>query len=319
MHAWAGGVLALLWLSRVFAYAWGLPRVPDITAPEWGNSDAKHPLPRVSIIVPARNEAAALEGCITSLLELDYPDFEVIAVDDRSTDSTGAIMDSVAGTHPHNSRLQVIHVTELPSGWMGKTHAMWLAGKQSTGDVLLFTDGDTCFRPDSIRRAVNYLLASNADHFVVYPTMLLKSAGERMMISYFQAMLTFIHRPWKIADPKALDHIGVGAFNMVRRAAYEAIGTYAAMRMEVIDDLRLGRLIKLHGFRQRVALGPGIVTLHWVSGAMGIVRNLGKNSFAALRFQWTFVIAACLGLAYITLLPIIGLVFAPGWTKLGYA
>ncbi|MEO5936808.1 MAG: glycosyltransferase [Terriglobales bacterium] len=319
VHAIAGGLLAILWFSRVIAYAWGLPRVPDITLPEWGNFDGKIPLPRVSIIVPARNEAAAVEGCITSRLALDYPDFEVFSVNDRSTDATGSIMDGLANSHPHNSRLKVIHVTELPPGWMGKTHAMWLAGKRSTGDILLFTDGDTCFHPDSIRRAVNYLLASNADHFVVYPTMLFKSAGERMMISYFHAMLSFIHRPWKIADPKALDHVGVGAFNMVRRSAYEAIGTYEAMRMEVIDDLRLGRLIKLHGLRQRVALGPGVVTLHWVSSAMGIVRNLGKNSFAALRFQWTFVFAACLGLAYITLLPIIGLVFAPGWTKLGYA
>ncbi len=320
-HAIACGVLALLWLSRVIAYAWGLPRVPVITRPEWATSD--HPLPRVSIIVPARNEAAAVGGCITSLLALDYPDFEVIAVDDRSSDSTGSIMDSIsnrlAAEGSNSSRLQVIHVTDLPANWMGKTHAMWLAGNSATGEILLFTDGDTFFRPDSIRRAVNYLLAANADHFVLYPTMLLKSAGERMMISFFQAMLSFIHRPWKIADPKAYDHVGVGAFNMVRRSAYEAIGTYEAMRMEVIDDLRLGRLIKLHGFRQRIALGPDLVTLHWVSGAMGIVRNLGKNTFAAMRFSWTFALAASLGLAFITLLPIVGLVLAPASAKIGYA
>jgi glycosyltransferase involved in cell wall biosynthesis len=312
-----GIVLALLWTSRFIAYALGLPRVPDITT--LGFQFHTGDFPRLSIIVPARNEAAAIEACITSLLALDYPDFEVIAVNDRSSDATGAIMDRLAVSHPACAQLKVIHISDLPDGWMGKTHAMWCASEVARGELILFTDGDTIFRPDSLRRAVSFLLNTASDHIVIYPTMLFKSAGERMMISFFQTMLSFVHRPWKMSDPKSFDHIGVGAFNLIRKSAYGAIGTYAAMRMEVIDDLRLGRLVKQHGFRQDVALGPDLVSLHWVSGAMGIVRNLSKNAFAALRFQWIFVFAVCLGIGFITLGPVFGLLVAKGTARLGYA
>ncbi|HUS20120.1 MAG TPA: glycosyltransferase family 2 protein, partial [Terriglobales bacterium] len=223
-----GITLAVLWTSRLLAYLRGLPRIRDLTAAEWSNSAA--PLPRLSVIVPACNEALAIEQCLTSLLALDHPEFEVIAVNDRSTDSTGAIMDHLAAADP---RLKVIHITHLPPGWMGKTHAMWQAGERATGEVLLFTDGDTIFRPDTLRRALHYMLAVRADHLVLYPTMLFNRRGEKMMVSFFHAMLSFIHRPWKVSDPKALDHVGVGAFNLIRRSAYQALGTYKAMRMEV--------------------------------------------------------------------------------------
>lgn len=310
----SGAVLALLWSWRSIDTALGLPRIADITRPEW---DLRDPgAPRLTVIVPARNEARDIEACLASLLALDYPDFEVIAINDRSTDATGAIMDRLAGGFP---RLRVIHVRDLPPGWMGKTHAMWLGGREATGELLLFTDGDTFFRPDSVRRAVAYLRRRELDHLVLFPTMLFKYAGEKMIVSFFHAALSFAHRPWKVSDPKAYDHVGVGAFNLVRRAAYEAIGTYGAMRLEVIDDLRLGKLIKDHGFRQDVVFGLHLVSIHWATGALGVVRTLSKNTFAILRFSWTLVIAGSLGIAFLCLGPLSGLLFAPAWTKLPFA
>jgi glycosyltransferase involved in cell wall biosynthesis len=311
---YVGIFLALLWTWRLIAYIRYLPRIPNIASADW--QPGTTPLPRLAVVVPARNEAGAIEQCLRSLLALDYPDFEIIAVNDRSSDATAAIMDKLALT---DSRLQVIHVAELPEGWMGKTHAMWQAAERSTGELLLFTDGDTDFHPQSLRRAVEYMVAAKAHHLVLYPTLLFKSAGERMMVSFFQTMLCFIHRPWKISDPKAYDHVGVGAFNLIGRHAYDAIGTYKIMRMEVIDDLRLGRMVKEHGFKQDIVLGPGLVSLHWASGAMGIVRNLSKNSFAALRFNWTFVFGAALGMAFVSLGPVVGALFSSGWSRATYA
>lgn len=311
-HWVSGGLLALLWVFRWLDTLWGQQRIRDISLREWDRAAADHP--RVTVIVPARNEEKDIHAGLSSLLGLDYPNLEVIAVDDRSTDATGAIMDSLS-SHP---LLRVIHLTELPEGWMGKTHAMWTASERATGEFLLFTDADVFFRADSLRRAMTYLVTTRADHLVLFPTMLLKSWGERMMISFFQVTLGFAHRPWKVSDPGARDHIGIGAFNLVRRSAYQEIGTYHAMRMEVIDDLRLGRLIKDAGFRQDVVLGPQLVTIHWAAGAMGIVRALSKNSFALLRFNWFLVIGGCGGIAFLTLGPAIGFAIARGWTKVGY-
>ena len=177
--------------------------------------------PRVSIIVPACNEEADIEATLTRLLALDYDNYEVIAVDDRSTDRTGEIMERVAAGAPPG-RLQVIRISDLPAGWMGKPHAMWSAGNQATGDWLLFTDADVLFKPDVLRRAVAYAEAEPADHLVLFPRMIMKRPGEKMMIAFFQTLFVFGHRPWKVADPKTRDHIGVGAFNMVRRKVYEA-------------------------------------------------------------------------------------------------
>src|SRR5260370_811868 len=149
------------------------------------------------------------------------------------------------------TRLKVIHISELPAGWLGKTHAMWTAGLHASGDWLLFTDADVLFKPDSLRRAVAYAEAERADHVVLFPRMIMKGPGERMMIAFFQVLFVFGRRPWKVADPKARDHMGVGAFNLVRRPVYDAVGTYRALRMEVLDDMKLGKVIKNASFGQR--------------------------------------------------------------------
>src|SRR5450759_3778678 len=228
-------------------------------------------------------------------------------------------MDAVAASSQAQGRLKVIHVSELPSGWLGKTHAMWTAGQQASGDWLLFTDADVLFKPDSLRRAIAYAEAEQADHVVLFPRMIMKRPGERMMIAFFQALFVFGHRPWKVADPKAQDHMGVGAFNMVRRSVYDAVGTYRALRMEVLDDMKLGKVIKKAGYAQRNVFGEDLISLHWAKGAFGIVNNLTKNFFAVLSFQWQRTVASVLGLAFVMLGPFIGVWSAHGWARLPYA
>ena len=313
-------MLALAWFSRIVEAAIGMPRVADLAKPEWDRRPAAAMSEaRVSIIVPARNEEQDIRATLESLLALDYRDYEVIAVNDRSTDATGARMEEVAASAGAPGRLRIIHVSELPAGWMGKTHAMWTAARQATGDWLLFTDADVLFRADSVRRAVNYAETEKADHVVLFPSMVMKTPGERMMIAFFQALFVFGHRPWKVADPAAQDHMGVGAFNMVRRPVYEAVGTYQALRMEVLDDMKLGKVVKNAGYAQRNVFGKDLISLHWVKGTFGIVENLTKNFFALLSFQWPRTVASMVALAVLNLGPFAGIWFARGWARAPFA
>jgi len=312
-----GWSLALAWFSRIAEAALGVPGIADISRPQWDRRPAASP--RVSIIVPARNEEEDIEQALRALLALDYDNYEVIAVNDRSTDRTGEIMDRVAASPAAHGCLRIVHVSELPSGWLGKTHAMWSAGLQATGEWLLFTDADVLFKPDVLRRALSYAESEQADHVVVFPLIIMKGPGEKMMIAFFQTLFTFGHRPWRVADPDTDDHMGVGAFNMVRRTAYEAVGTYEALRMEVLDDMKLGKVIKKTGFRQRNVFGEDLISVRWAKGAMGVVDNLTKNFFAVLSFQWWRTVASAFGLFFLNLWPFIGLWLAQGWVRLPYA
>ena len=333
-HWIAGTILALAWFSRIVDAAIGMPSVANISNPEWDRrlvapTEEVSGNPRVSIIVPARNEERDIEQSLTRLLELDYDNYEVIAVNDRSTDGTGEIMEAVAkNSHPHFSQraremghpsLIVIHHQELPPKWLGKTHAMWTATNQATGDWLLFTDADVLFKPDTLRRAVAYAEAERADHLVLFPQMIMKRPGEYMMIAFFQTMFVFGHRPWKVADPKSKDHMGVGAFNLIRRSVYNAIGTYEALRMEVLDDMKLGKVVKNAGFAQRNVFGGDLISIRWARGAGGVVKNLTKNFFAVLSFQWWRTVISAFGLAFLNLMPFLGIWLAHGWERLPYA
>ena len=328
-HWIAGSILALAWFSRIVDAALGMPQVADVSLPEW-NRNPVTPAgnPRVSIIVPARNEEETIEEPLRALLALDYDNYEVIAVNDRSTDRTGQIMERLSQSSPLNPqkagkaghpRLRVLHHDELPPGWLGKTHAMWTAANQSTGEWLLFTDADVLFKPDSLRRALAYAESVPADHVVLFPRMIMKTPGEFMMIAFFQTMFTFGHRPWKVADPSTDDHMGVGAFNMIRRKIYESVGTYKALRMEVLDDMKLGKVVKKAGFAQRNVFGADLISIRWAKGAMGVVNNLTKNFFAVLSFQWPRTLISATGLAFLNLMPFLGIWMAHGWERLPYA
>jgi glycosyltransferase involved in cell wall biosynthesis len=315
-HWIAGTILGLAWFSRIVDAAIGMPSVADVSKPEWDRNPPGSP--RVSIIVPARNEEEDIESSLRALLALDYDNYEVIAVNDRSTDRTGEIMERMADQSAAHDRLRVIHHRELPAGWLGKTHAMWTATNQATGNWLLFTDADVQFKPDSVRRALAYAEAERADHVVLFPQMIMKRPGEYMMIAFFQTMFVFGHRPWKVADPKTKDHMGVGAFNLIRRRAYEKVGTYEKLRMEVLDDMKLGKVVKNAGFAQRNVFGADLISIRWANGAMGVVNNLTKNFFAILSFQWWRTLISAFGLAFLNLMPFLGVWLAHGWARLPY-
>jgi glycosyltransferase involved in cell wall biosynthesis len=332
-----------VWLDRL-RDSFNMRRVADITRPEWDWSSEGHDFsraekaqtgtasaaegtdkrqpktdnPRVSIIIPARNEAPHIEAALRSVLALDYPDYEVFVINDRSTDSTGQIVDRVAAAHLGSPNLHVLHITDLPSGWLGKPHAMWLAAQQATGEYLLFTDADVSFRPDCLRRAIAYAEQQRADHLVLFPSYILRSAGEKIMLGGFQLLFIFGHRPWKVDDPNSDDFIGLGPFNLIRRTAYETIGTFRALRLEVIEDMKLGKLVKMKHLAQRNVFGPGLLPWSWGTGAFGLVRNLTKNLFALMQFRPAKALGGSALWLFLNLMPLIGAIFAPRWAKLPY-
>ena len=300
--AWLTGAA---WLYKLLETALGIASVPNLLAPKYDVAPAGSP--SVTVIVPARDEAAKVADCVESLLGQDYLNLRILAVDDRSSDQTGAILDELSRTH--SARLEVLHVTALPASWLGKTYAMASAARQTIAthnpDYLLFTDADIVFRADAIRRSLAQAVASKADHFVLLPTTVAKSRGEGMLLAYLQVISLWAVRPWRVADPKAKrDAVGVGAFNLVRSAAYQQLGGFDAAPMEILEDLTLGRRVKNAGLRQRVATAPGMVSVHWAAGMFGIVKGMGKNIFAVFGFRPALLLGAAAMMALSCIAPI---------------
>jgi glycosyltransferase involved in cell wall biosynthesis len=302
--------ITIAWLWRILPALWKLPSIPNLLDPSYEANVESEIWPSVAVVVPARNEASSIEASLQSLLESDYPNLQIVAVDDRSTDATGAKMEAVASAAA-TSRLRVLHVSELPPGWLGKPHAMALAADQTRSDWLLFTDADVLFAPDAIRRAMVFATRTKADNVAVFPSLILRGPGEKMLIAFFQCVSALAARPWKIEDPKAKrDYIGVGAFSLVRRSVYDALGGYKALRMEVLEDMRFGYRVKEHGFAQRAAFGKDLVRIRWAESAWGMLNNLTKNLYSVFRFRTTVLLAVSAGLFFMCITPFVALLFS---------
>ena len=299
-------LLAVVWLIHAIAVVQGMSLLPDVSEGKTPDSFATDE-DQITVIVPARDEEASIQATLRSLLASTGVRLQIIAVNDRSTDGTGVRMEqaaaeSVAPGGRHT--LQILHVTELPDGWLGKPHAMALAARHARSPWLLFTDGDVLFHPRALEIALREAEARDADHLILTPTVILKTAAEKAMLATMNALSQWVIRLWKVSDPRAKDFIGVGGFNLIRRDVYEKLGGFDALRMEVLDDLRLGWMVKRAGYRQCVILGPGLVRLRWLHSALAVVRLAEKNGFAAYRYRVGFTLLASLGLLITAVLPL---------------
>lgn len=300
--------LSVAWILKTVDAIRGLPTVADLGVLErdvWPRGT-----PSLTVVVPARNEAANLPAALDALLETDYPLLRIIAVDDRSEDETGALLDRYWGENalarPH--LLDVLHIRELPHGWLGKTHALEVALRQCSSDYVLFTDADVLFSPSVLRRALAYAEAERADHLVVFPTPLIAGHGEGIVLGCFQVLGLWAFRPWRVADPRfRRDAMGVGAFNLVRREALLSLGGLEPQRLVVLEDVTIGRRFRAAGYRQRVAFAPGLVLVHWARGASGLVQVMTKNLYSGTNFQPLLVLLALAGIAVLFLAPLAGL------------
>lgn len=281
-------VVLLLLVAALFVEA-GRARLGALAAlPPW-----QGPGPRVSVVVAARNEAAQLPAALASWLAQDYDDFEVLLVDDRSTDGTAAVAAAAA-----DPRLRVLRVERLPAGWLGKPHALACGARAARGELLLFTDADVVFAPTTLRRAVRALEDGRLDHLTLLPELRAPTPALRAAFAVFGLFFLLLLRPWR-GGPG----IGVGAFNLVRRRAYEAIGGHAALRWAVVDDVALGQRLRAAGARQGLLLGHGLVHLRWYPSVAALVRGLEKNAFAILGYRWSLVALATIAAAAVWIWP----------------
>lgn len=272
--------------------------------------------PKLSIIVPARNEAPQISDCLASLLSSDYPALEIIAVNDRSTDQTGFLMERLATTDP---RLTVVHIDQLPAGWLGKTHALHRGAQQATGDYFLFTDGDVLFARQTLRLAVRYAIDRQTDHLCLLPRALTQGYWETALTQFVALLFVLTTRPWAVNRSARGAYSGVGAFNLVRSEAYQHCGGHAAVKLDVVDDMALGHLFRQRGLRSRILVADDLLSLRWHSGVRGLIRGVEKNSFAAMGFSLIHLALFTLLFSLAFAMPYLGLANlaqAPYW---GYA
>jgi len=272
-------------------------------------------VPRVSVIVAARNEERNIRAALSSLRQLSYPDYELIVVDDRSDDATGAILDEMA---QHDPRLQISHLRSLPQGWLGKNHALWCGAKIASGDLLLFTDADIIMEPTTLSRAVNLFLAERLDHLALSPSMTMPTVFLQMFGAAFIIFFSMFARPWKARDPKSACHVGIGAFNMVRSSAYRAVGGHETIRMRPDDDIKLGKIVKKGGFRSDAAYGPDFISVEWYASLGEVIRGLEKNAFSGCDYRLWLALSGVLFHLLATVWPYLALFLTHGAARAVY-
>ncbi len=273
------------------------------------NADLGTLPPRLSLIVPACNEERSVETAVRSMLNQDYPNLEIVLVNDRSTDQTGQIMARLAN---ESSIVSVVQIDQLPGGWLGKNHAMWVGAKHATGDWLLFADADIHFDPSTFRRAMAAAVGRDLDHLTMTPDMSVRGFWLESWVAFFVMCFAIYKTPHRANLPNSKVGVGVGAFNLVRRSAYEAIGTHQAISLRPDDDLRLGQRLKLMGKRQMIMTGSGLMRVQWYSSLWEAIRGLEKNTFAGLNYSLFQVTLAVMGLAVLMIWPFLAIFWANG-------
>ncbi len=291
--AWS---LSALWHQR---WARRLPPLEALAAPAGSDTDV-----RCSVIVAARDEEARLEATVRHLLAQRHVALEVIVVDDRSTDATGEILRRLAA---EDARVRAMRVEHLPDGWLGKSHACHVGASAATGDWLLFTDADCWLRPDVIARALGVAARDAADHITLTPGIAAETLGAQAWHLAFLGSLGNWMSGVNRDRPGA--HLGIGAFNLVRGPAYRACGGYEALRLTIVDDIKLGLLLHRAGARTRAFLGGSDVECHWGTTVPGMMKIMEKNYFAAVDFRVGPVVA---GASVVTL--IAGICLLGLWT-----
>jgi len=307
---WIGILVLLLTLAIAIEIVMGVRRMARIgrVAPLMDRN-----APPVSIIIPARNEAATIEPALRSVLSLDYAPLEIIVVNDRSIDGTGAVLTRM---QQHAPQLKVFHLTELPKGWLGKNHALQYGAERARGEYLLFTDADVLMEKTTLARAMHQMITNRLDHLSLFFENTTPGGLLNGMILDVGAGLLLLFKPWKARDPKSRYYMGVGAFNLIRTDVYRQVGMHRPVAMHPIDDIMLGKIIKRRGFRQDCSRGAGFVSVHWYPTVGEMIDGVMKNTFALYNYS---VVRALLGLGMIfllTVLPAWGVLLTTGPTQI---
>ena len=272
-------------------------------------------LPRISLIAAAKDEERNIEESVRSLVAIDYPDLQITLVNDRSRDRTGEILTRLAAEFP---QLTVVNVTVLPAGWLGKNHALQLGAEHADGEWLLFTDADIVFEPTALRRAIGYALAHKLDHLTATPDVKMRAWLLEAFVVTFSIYFTLFVKPWRVRDPRRPEHVGIGAFNLIRAEVYRSIGRHEPIRMRPDDDLKLGKIVKKNGYRQDVVHGAGMIAVEWYSSLREIIVGLEKNAFSGVDYRIGLTVFSSLFSLAFNVWPYLAVWIVPGPARWPY-
>ncbi|HUU85884.1 MAG TPA: glycosyltransferase family 2 protein [Phycisphaerae bacterium] len=243
------GLIAVVWLTRHAAISSARRREPVLSSRSYDGPPEQ--APRISVLVAAKDEQENIESCVTTFCEQDYPDFEVIVIDDRSSDETPAILQRLHKRY--NDRLRVLTVRRLRHGWFGKNNAMREGVSAATGQWLCFADAD-CRQtsPSTLSMAMREAQAGRDDFLSVLPVLETKTFWERLIQPVCAAIMVFWFRPERVNDPRSPAAYANGAFMLIKRRVYDAIGGHERVKTEVNEDMHLARITKQMGHHLRV-------------------------------------------------------------------
>jgi cellulose synthase/poly-beta-1,6-N-acetylglucosamine synthase-like glycosyltransferase len=302
------GGTAALFLAMACAALWHLRwtrRLPSLATLTAGDDQAAACPNRVrcSVVIAARNEEARIEQTMRHLFAQRGVEAEFIVVEDRSTDGTNAILQRLAR---QDARLRCQRVDVLPEGWLGKCHACHIGASAATGDWILFTDADCWLKPDVIERAVRLAERAGADHVTLSPGTVVESVGAQAWHLLFLTSLLSWFAGVNRDRPKSF--LGIGAFNLVRASAYRQCGGYEALRLTVVDDIKLGLLLRRAGKRTRAFLGMDDVECHWGTTVGNMVKIMEKNYFAVLDYRLSLALGGSLFVILVSAVLFLGLI-----------
>jgi len=263
--------------------------------------------PKISVIITACNEAATIQQVVNALLIQDYPELELVVINDRSTDNTGDLIDELARK---DDRIKIVHITGLPEKWLGKVHALHTGVQHARGDWLLFTDADVYFEAGLLRKAIEYSIQENCDHLTLLPRVDTKHFWQEVALAAFRLMFMNSAKISELNKENSKAFVGVGAFNLVKKSILEKSNGMEWLRMEVIDDMGLGLMVRNMGGKTRLAFAAKHLNLVWYESLTAMFSGLEKNAFgpgtgykytklvALVLFLWAFSIAPLVALLY---------------------
>ena len=306
---WLALIILLLTIAMSLEVAVGMRRMTNIR----DVLPLQHEdIPRVSVIIPACNEAVTIEPALQSVLELDYANLEIIVVNDRSIDNTDAVLERMKTRYPN---IILHNISELPKGWMGKSHALYSGAGQAHGDYLLFTDADIIMEKTTLSRAMHHMLDNKLDHMSLFFGSIAQGGLLNTLFMDAGIGLMLLFKPWKAKDKNSNKYMGAGAFNLVRASAYRAIDGHSTFAMHPIDDIMLGKVLKQRGFSQDFLFGHDFVQIEWYATIREYINGVMKNTFALYQFNVMKVLLGILFIIMFNVLPLWALFFTSGITR----
>jgi chlorobactene glucosyltransferase len=266
--------------------------------------------PLISICIPARNEENNIRRCVESALGQDYPNLEVIVLDDRSTDSTPEILGGLAKQH---AQLKVIHGSDLPEGWAGKPHALYQASAVARGEWILFLDSDTFMKPNALSACYAKALETGADLFTVMTNQILGSFWEKVVMPLVMTALSVGFSPRKVNDPSRRDSVANGQFILIKRRIYDLIGGHEKVKDHIVEDKAISEQVKWNGHRLIVADGMQMVETRMYTSLPTMWEGWTKNIYLGLREHPALLMLGAFGAS----LALIVALFLPVWPLLG--